>query len=112
MWVVSVGFLLYLCYSTSFLIFSINFALGLILLITTSSLMSDNIEYLYLMSAIVFVVYKMTSNKIFIPVKLVLDSMTYILVSTTIDYNWLFLLPIFLDVLQLTLPFQKRIDFL
>lgn len=64
------------------------------------------------MSAIVFAIYKMTNNKILIPVKLILDFITYILVSTTIDYNWVFVLPIIMDVLQLTLPLQQKIYFL
>ena len=103
MWIVSVGLLLYLSFSYNLIIFVVNATLGIILLLTTANLMSDNIEYLYLLSSIMFVLHAVTRKRIFIVVKLIIDFITYIFVGTIIDYSWLFTLPIVLDVMQLTL---------
>lgn len=103
MWIVVVGLLLYLTYTDNAILFFVNIALGIVLLLTTDNLMSDNIEYLYVLSAIVFVIYQTTKNRFLIVLKLILDATTYILVSTTVEYNWIFTIPIVLDIMQLCL---------
>lgn len=108
MWVVSVGLLLYLVFSFSL----INIIIGCLILISPANLMSCNIEYLYIMSAILFLAYKASDNKIFLPLKLILDFIIYILAGTAIEYDWVFTFPIALDLLQLILPYQRRIYFL
>lgn len=103
MWIVAVGLLLHLSFSNNIILFLVNITLGVVLLLTTNNLMSDNIEFLYLLSSILFTLHAVTGKRIFIVVKLITDFVTYIFVGTIIDYHWIFTLPIVLDVLQLAL---------
>lgn len=103
MWIVLIGLLLHLAFSSNAILFLVNIVVGIVLLLANSSLMSDNIEYLYLFSSILYSLHVTTHKRIFAVVKLISDLGIYIFGATIMDQNWILLAPVIVDVMQLML---------
>ena len=105
MWILFVALLIYFISSKNqnYIIITSMIVLGVILMTIPENIMSNNIEYLYLLESLCFLSYTITYSKYFIVLKLILDCILYVNVSIVLTYEWVFLYPIILDVLQLSL---------
>jgi hypothetical protein len=105
MWILFIGILIYFITSKNenYIIITSLILLGFILISIGDNIMSDNISYIYLLGSLCFLAYKILSSKYFIVLKLITDCLLYMNVSIVISYEWLFIWPIIIDVLQLSL---------
>lgn len=108
MWIVLVSAVLYISFGHNVIVLGVNAVLVCILLIAPNNLMSDNIEYLYLISALLYVISIQMNNRWLILPKLVIDFMLLILIGVSIDYSWVFSSLVILDILELALFNQSK----
>ena len=105
MWILFIGLLIYFTASKNqnYIIITSIILLGFALLTIENNIMSDNISYLYLLGSLCFLAYATIGSKYFIVLKLITDCLLYMNISIVVTYEWLFLWPVIIDILQLSL---------